>query len=41
MNVDRGDILEKGSHEELLKEKGEYYHLYMSQYDFLKESENK
>ncbi|MGN0385436.1 MAG: ABC transporter ATP-binding protein [Lachnospiraceae bacterium] len=41
MYVDRGDILEKGSHEELLQEKGEYYHLYMSQYDFLMESENK
>lgn len=36
MYVDRGAILEKGNHEELLKEKGEYYRLYMSQYDFLK-----
>lgn len=35
--VDRGDILERGSHEELLAMKGEYYKLYMSQFDFLKE----
>ena len=36
MYVDKGGILEKGTHEELLAEKGEYYDLYMSQYDFLK-----
>ena len=36
MYVDKGDILERGSHEELLKLQGEYYHLYMSQFDFLK-----
>ena len=36
MYVDEGDILEKGNHEELMKMKGEYYKLYMSQYDFLK-----
>ena len=36
MYVDRGDILERGSHEELMRRKGEYYKLYMSQYDFLK-----
>ncbi len=35
MYVDKGDILEKGSHEELLALKGNYYKLYMSQYDFL------
>ncbi len=35
MYVDKGDILEKGSHEELIKLKGEYYKLYMSQFDFL------
>lgn len=35
--VDKGDILERGSHEELLAMKGEYYKLYMSQFDFLKE----
>ncbi len=38
MYVDRGDIVERGSHEELLAQKGEYYHLYMSQFDFLKEA---
>lgn len=41
MYVDKGDILEKGSHEELLALKGNYYKLYMSQYDFLKEKEAK
>lgn len=35
MYIDQGGIREKGSHEELLKRKGDYYHLYMSQYDFL------
>lgn len=34
--VDKGDILERGNHEELMQHKGEYYKLYMSQYDFLK-----
>lgn len=37
MYIDKGGIKEKGSHEELLARKGEYYHLYMSQYDFLHE----
>lgn len=37
MYVDKGGILERGSHEELLEQKGEYYKLYMSQYDFLRE----
>ncbi len=36
MYVDKGAILEKGAHEELLEKKGEYYRLYMSQFDFLK-----
>lgn len=36
MYVDKGDILEKGTHEELLQLKGEYYQLYMSQFDFLR-----
>ncbi|MED9905090.1 MAG: ABC transporter ATP-binding protein [Lachnospiraceae bacterium] len=36
MYVDKGDILEKGNHDELMAKKGEYYRLYMSQYDFLK-----
>lgn len=35
MYVDKGDILEKGTHEELIAQKGEYYQLYMSQFDFL------
>ncbi len=38
MYVDKGDILERGTHEELLASKGEYYKLYMSQFDFLKEN---
>lgn len=33
--VDKGGILERGTHEELLAQKGEYYHLYLSQFDFL------
>lgn len=36
MYVDKGNILEKGNHDELMKLHGEYYNLYMSQYDFLK-----
>ncbi len=35
MYVDKGGILERGTHEELLGQKGAYYDLYMSQYDFL------
>ncbi len=38
MYVDKGDIIESGTHEELLNLKGEYYQLYMSQFDFLKEA---
>lgn len=37
MYIDKGGIQEKGTHEELLEKKGDYYHLYMSQYDFLKQ----
>ena len=37
MYIDEGGILESGTHDELLKKKGEYYQLYMSQFDFLKE----
>lgn len=33
MYVNDGDILECGSHDELLKSKGYYYQLYMSQYE--------
>lgn len=32
MYVDKGMILEKGTHDELMAQKGEYYKLYMSQY---------
>ena len=37
MYIDKGGIKEMGSHDELLEKKGDYYHLYMSQYDFLNE----
>ncbi len=36
MYVENGDIVERGTHEELLALKGQYYRLYMSQFDFLK-----
>lgn len=39
MYVDKGNILESGTHDELLERKGEYYNLFMSQYDFLKKKE--
>lgn len=32
MYVNKGTILEKGTHDELMAQKGEYYKLYMSQY---------
>lgn len=35
MYVDKGNILEAGTHEDLLAQKGEYYKLFMSQYEFL------
>ena len=38
MYVDRGNILERGTHEELLAKQGEYYKLFMSQYDFLNQN---
>ncbi len=37
MYIDHGRIVEKGSHGELLAQKGEYYNLYMSQYAFLEQ----
>ncbi len=36
MYVDKGDILEKGTHDALMEMRGEYYKLNMSQYEFLK-----
>lgn len=39
MYVDKGGILEKGTHEELLALKGAYYDLYMSQFDFLAQAQ--
>lgn len=38
MYVDKGNIQERGNHEQLLEQKGSYYELYMSQYSFLKEA---
>ncbi len=35
MYIDKGSIMEKGNHEQLIAQKGEYYNLYMSQYSFL------
>lgn len=35
MYIDKGGIRERGTHEELLEKQGDYYQLYMSQYDFL------
>lgn len=37
MVIDKGDIYEAGTHDELLEAKGLYYDLYMSQYKFLSE----
>lgn len=36
--VDKGKIQERGKHQELLRQKGAYYDLYMSQYSFLQDS---
>lgn len=37
MVIDGGQIVESGTHDELIKNKGLYYELYMSQYKFLNE----
>lgn len=37
--VDNGGILERGNHDDLMKVQGEYYKLFMSQYDFLVKKE--
>lgn len=37
MVIDDGKIVEAGSHEDLIKQKGFYYNLYMAQYRFLNE----
>lgn len=36
--VDKGKIQERGNHQELLRQKGAYYDLYMSQYSFQQDS---
>ena len=36
MYVAKGNILEKGTHDELMALEGEYYKLYMAQFEFLK-----
>ena len=35
MYIDQGGIVEAGTHEELMKKRGVYYRLYLSQYQFL------
>lgn len=37
MVVNNGNIIEAGSHDELMKKRGHYYNLYMAQYKFLEE----
>lgn len=39
MVIDGGRIVESGTHESLLREKGVYYQLFMAQYKFLNDSE--
>ena len=34
-HISKGQINEAGSHEELMQQQGDYYHLYMSQYNIL------
>lgn len=33
MVLEKGEIIERGSHEELLEKKGRYYQLYMGMYE--------
>lgn len=35
MYIDKGGIQERGTHDELIAQRGEYYKLYISQFDFL------
>lgn len=35
MYIDKGEIQERGTHDELIAQRGEYYKLYISQFDFL------
>ena len=37
MVINDGKVVESGTHEQLMKLKGSYYNLYMSQYKFLNE----
>jgi ATP-binding cassette subfamily B multidrug efflux pump len=39
MVIDAGKICECGNHEELLRKRGLYYHLYMAQYQFINETQ--
>ncbi|MCH5341840.1 MAG: ABC transporter ATP-binding protein [Acetatifactor sp.] len=41
MYIDKGGIVERGTHDELLQQKGAYYDLYISQFDFLNQPESK
>ena len=33
LSVEKGEIIERGSHEELLEQKGRYYRLYTGQFE--------
>lgn len=38
MVLDHGQIIERGSHDELLEKKGRYYQLYTGQFELVKKS---
>jgi ATP-binding cassette subfamily B protein len=38
MVIDNGEIIESGTHEELLQHKGMYYQLFTAQFKFLEEN---